>query len=131
MMRRFLGRFDGVAYAAMRLVVAFLFVSHGLQKTAGALGGHSAPITSLLGVAGWIETILGPLIGVGLFTSWAAFIACGELAVAYFRVHYPRGGWPVQNGGEITVALCFAFLYIATRGGGRWSLDALVGGERG
>jgi len=64
----------------------------------------------------------------GLFTSWAAFIASGEMAVAYYIAHIPRGHiWPIQNGGEITVALCFGFLFIATFGSGPISVEALMG----
>ena len=83
------------------------------------------------GLAGAIEIVCGTLIAFGLLTSWAAFIASGEMAVAYFYAHVPRGSlMPIMNGGEITVALCFGFLYIATRGGGRFSLDALMGSGR-
>ena len=76
-------------------------------------------------IAGTLEIVCGILIAIGLFTSWAAFIASGEMAVAYFIAHVPRGSWmPIINGGEITVALCFGFLYIAMRGGGQYSVDA-------
>jgi putative oxidoreductase len=61
----------------------------------------------------------------GLFTTPAAFLASGEMAIAYFKVHAPQGFWPVLNHGEIVVAFCFVFLYIATRGAGIWSLDSL------
>jgi putative oxidoreductase len=125
--KRLLGHFSEVAFAAMRVVVAFNFLGHGLQKLTGALGGHRFPITSQLGLAGLIETVLGALILVGLFTSVAAFVASGEMAFAFFLSHYPSGGWPVQNGGELAVGYCFVFLFIATRGGGRLSLDALFG----
>ena len=84
------------------------------------------PLASLLGVAGLLETILGALIVVGLMTSWAAFIASGEMAVAYFMAQAPRAPWPIQNGGELAVALCFAFLYIAAHGGGRFSADSVI-----
>jgi len=125
--KRLLGHITEVAFAAMRVVVAFNFLGHGLQKLLGLLGGDRFPITSQRGAAGLIETVLGVLILVGLFTSCAAFIASGEMAVAFFLSHYPRGGWPVQNGGELAVSYCFVFLFIATRGGGRFSLDALIG----
>jgi putative oxidoreductase len=68
----------------------------------------------------------GPLIGLGWFTSWAAFAASGQMAFAYFIGHYPRGPLPANNGGDIAVALCFAFLYIAVRGGGGLSVDAFI-----
>ena len=80
-----------------------------------------------LNIANVVEVIAGPLLLVGLFTPVVAFIASGEMAVAYFLAHAPRAMLPLNNNGEIAVALCFGFLYIATRGGGRYSLDALRG----
>jgi putative oxidoreductase len=128
-MGRFLGRFSGLAYAAMRVVLAFMYLSHGLNWLFGTFGGKPVPIASFpFGAAGIIETICGPLILIGLFTPWAAFIASGEMAVAYFYAHVPRGSFlPIKNGSEITVALCFAFLYISTHGGGSISVDRLLG----
>ena len=123
-MRRFLTRYTEFFYAAMRVVLAFLYLSHGLQKLFGAFGGRVVPLASILGVAGVLETVLGALIAVGLLTTWAALFASGEMAAAYFIAHAPRGRLPIQNGGELAVVLCFAFLYIATHGGGRFSLDA-------
>jgi putative oxidoreductase len=123
---RFLKPFDELIYAAMRIVLAFLYATHGLQKALGLFAGHRFPITTQLGVAGWIESILGPLIGFGWYTSWAAFVASGQMAFAYFIGHFPRGRLPANNGGDIAVALCFAFLYIAVRGGGALSVDGLL-----
>jgi putative oxidoreductase len=79
---------------------------------------------SQMGLAGLIEAIGGPLIALGLFTSPIAFIASGEMAVAYFQSHLPRGWWPVQNGGEPALLYCFLFLYFAAVGSGKFSLDA-------
>ena len=131
-MQRYLGRFEGGAFAIMRIVFAFLYWSHGPSWLFGWFTDRPpAQLMSRFGAAGLIEIVCGTLILLGLFTSWAAFIACGEMAVAYFIAHVPRGGWmPIMNGGEITVALCFGFLYIATRGGGPFSLDALLGSKR-
>jgi putative oxidoreductase len=125
-MNHYLRKFDGVAYALMRVVLGFLYWSHGPAWLFGLFGGSGpVPLTSLPGVAGLLEITLGPLIVIGLFAPWAAFVASGEMAVAYFISHVPRGGWmPIENGGEITVALCFGFLYIATRGAGSFSIDA-------
>ena len=132
-MQRYLGRFEGAAYAIMRVVLAFLYWSHGPSWLFGWFTDRPpVPLMSLpFGLAGAIEIVCGTLIAFGLLTSWAAFIACGEMAVAYFYAHVPRGSlMPIMNMGEITVALCFGFLYIATRGGGRFSLDALLGSRR-
>ena len=124
-MRTVLNWYSELLYAAMRVVLAFLYLSHGLQKLFGAFGGHVVPVASLFGVAGVLETVLGALVLVGLFTPWVAFVASGEMAAAYFIAHARRAPLPIQNGGELAVALCFAFLYIAAHGGGRFSLDAV------
>src|SRR5262245_45021236 len=132
-MQRFLGKYEANAYTLMRIVFAFLWWSHGPKWLFGWFGGRPIPeLTPLLTVAGVLETVGGVLIAVGLLTSWVAFLACGEMAAAYFIPHVRRGGYmPIINGSEITVALCFGFLYIATRGGGPFSLDALFRSSRG
>ena len=71
-----------------------------------------------------IEVLCGALILFGLFTQIAAFIASGEMAVAYFKFHFPHGFWPVVNHGEVPVLLCFIFLYLAAAGPGPLSVDA-------
>ena len=114
-------------YAILRIVVGLLFFCHGLQKVFGWFGGvngAAAPLLSLLGIAGLIEIVTGALIAVGFATRTAAFIASGEMAVAYFIGHFPNGFWPIQNGGEESVFYCFVFLYMATRDAGMWSVDA-------
>ncbi len=126
-MKKLLSRFDGPAYAAMRIVLAFLYWSHGVRWLFGMFGGRPAPMFTLIWFAGVIETVAGTLMGLGLWTSCAAFVASGEMAVAYFRAHFPRGVMPIQNGGEIAVALCFVFLYIAAHGSGAFSIDRLRG----
>lgn len=125
-MRRYLGGFESFGYTLLRVVLAFLYFSHGPKWLWGAFGGRPpAPDLMRFKTAGTIEIICGILIAVGLLTSWAAFIASGEMAVAYFIAHVSRGSWmPIINGGEITVALCFGFLYIAMRGAGPYSVDA-------
>ena len=110
-------------YALMRAVFGFLFIFHGLQKMFGMFGGRTAELISLRGLAGVIEIVAGALIMVGLFTRPAAFIASGQMAVAYFMSHQPGGMWPIQNRGEVAVLYCFAFLYIAARGKGVWGFD--------
>jgi len=126
-MEKVLGKFSPQTYALMRIVAGLLFAQHGAQKLFGALGGEARPLASLMGLAGVIELVGGLLIAVGLFAGLAAFIASGEMAVAYFMVHAPRGLFPIQNGGELAVFYCFVFLYIASRGSGTWSIDAARG----
>src|SRR4051812_19584392 len=106
---RFLERFTDVLYAAFRIIFGLLFASHGAQKVFGLLGGEKAT-APLMVVGGWIELVTGLLIALGLFTGIAAFIASGEMAVAYFMAHAPNGFWPLVNHGESAVLYCFAFL---------------------
>jgi putative oxidoreductase len=115
-MQRLLGRISPYTYAALRIVAGVLFACHGAQKLLGLFGGRQVPLMSQMGLAGVIELGCGLLIAIGLFTSLAAFIASGEMAVAYFQAHAPRGPIPIQNDGELAVLYCFLFLYIASRG---------------
>ena len=110
-------------YALLRIVAGLLFACHGAQKLFGSFGGisgHTVPLFSLMGLAGCIEFFGGLLIALGILTNFAAFVASGEMAFAYFMQHFPRGFWPIQNGGEVVVLYCFLFLYIATEGAGLW-----------
>jgi putative oxidoreductase len=125
-MDRWLGRHAERAYALLRIVAGLLFACHGAQKLFGALGGTAMTSNPMMLVAGIIEFGGGLLIAIGLFTSWAAFLASGEMAVAYFMVHAKGGFWPIINKGELAVAYCFLFLYIAARGSGPYSVDAAM-----
>ena len=126
-MQRLLGRFSPLCYALMRIVVGFLFACHGAQKLFGVLGGHQMPLMSQMGLAGVIEFFGGVCIALGLLTSYVAFIASGEMAWAYFQAHAPQGHWPIVNRGELAVAFCFVFLYLASMGSGAISVDRLLG----
>jgi putative oxidoreductase len=121
-MQSLLARFTPYLYALLRIVAGLLFAQHGVQKLFGLLGGTAVPLLSQRGVAGVVETFGGLAIALGAFTSPVAFVASGQMAVAYFQAHLPRGFWPIQNGGELAVLFCFLFLYIASRGSGKWSL---------
>ena len=125
-----LGALEPWARSMLRMVAGFTFSLHGLQKLLGffgGMGGHgaTAPVFSLLWTAGVLETFGGLLLIAGLFTRPVAFVLAGEMAVAYFRAHQPRGLWPIENGGELAVLYCFLFLYLCTAGPGPWSLDRL------
>jgi putative oxidoreductase len=102
-------------------------MAHGTQKLFGFPGatGH-VPYVSLSGLAGVIETAGELCILLGLFTRPVALITAGEMAVAYFLVHFRQGFWPLLNHGELAVVYCFLFLYIAAAGPGPWSLDRIL-----
>ena len=110
----------------LRVVVGLLFACHGAQKLFGVLGGERVELVSLLGLAGVIELVGGLLIAIGLFTGWAAFVCSGLMAVAYFKVHAPRGFWPIQNGGELAALYSFVFLAFAAHGDGAWSVGGAL-----
>lgn len=125
-MQKFVARMAPYSYALLRIVAGLAFAEHGAQKLFGLLGAKAAsPLMSQFGAAGIIEFVGGLLIALGLFTSPVAFIASGEMAVAYFQQHAPRGFWPIQNGGELTVLYCFVFLYFVTVGSGKLSVDSI------
>jgi putative oxidoreductase len=122
--------FEPYLRSLLRIVVGFTFSLHGYQKFFGAfggLGGHKAELTSMMGVAGVLETFGGALIILGLFTRLTAFILCGQMAVAYFRVHIWISPWPLLNQGEITVLYCFTYLWLCSAGAGPISLDGAFG----
>jgi len=119
---KFLGTLEPLAYAAFRIVVGFLFMCHGAQKLFGAFGGHQTLHPPLMVVAAIIEFGGGILVILGLLTRFAAFIGSGEMAFAYFTVHQHRGLLPIQNGGEPAVFYCFALLFIACYGSGKFAV---------
>ena len=114
----------------LRIVAGFTFSLHGFQKLFGMFGGVGgkgavAAAFSQAWAAGVLEGVGGILLMLGLLTTPVAFLLCGEMAVAYFKAHFPRGPWPIRNGGELAVLYCFLFLYLWTAGPGPWSLDRL------
>lgn len=125
-MESFLGKYAPYLYAVLRIVAGLMFAMHGSQKLLGIPGGKDpVSLFSLTGLAGVIELVAGLMIAFGFLASLAAFIASGEMAVAFFMAHVPRHPLPILNGGETAVLFCFLFLYIAARGSGVWSLDSL------
>jgi len=120
-----LSRWQPQLLAILRIVVGLLFLEHATQKFWGfpVPFPMSGPLPPLILAAGTIELIAGILVTIGLFTRLAAFIASGEMAVAYFYGHFPKGFWPAENMGEAAILFCFVFLYLAAAGPGAWSLD--------
>ena len=122
------------ARSLLRIVAGFTFSLHGMQKLLGLFGGMNGSggrvaFGSLLWVAGGLELVGGLMLVLGLFTSPVAFILCGEMAVAYFRAHFPHGPLPLVNHGELAVLYCFIFIYLSTAGAGPLSLDSVVRGK--
>lgn len=125
-----LSRFSPHTLAALRIVAGLLFLAHGLIKVAGFPAGAQPgqqDMLTLFGVGGVIEIVTGALIMLGLFTRPAAFIASGQMAVAYFMFHAPSSVYPAVNGGDAAILFSFLFLYLTTAGPGAFALDNRVG----
>jgi len=122
----FMKQYEAQTYALLRIVAGFLFLWHGSQKLL------SFPTESMAAgyvkyAAGGIELVGGTLIMIGLFTSPAAFLASGLMAVAYWMAHGTNEILPILNRGELAVLYCFVFLYLSSKGDGIWS----AGGDKG
>jgi putative oxidoreductase len=133
-------RYAAEAQGALRVMTALLYMQHGLQKmihfpNAGHFPGPF-DLFSLPGVAGVLEVFGGLAVALGLFTRPVAFVLCGEMAVAYWMVHFPSGlntpyGFmPVVNNGDGAVLFCFIYLFLWRAGPGAWSLDSWLAARR-
>src|SRR5689334_15953930 len=123
------------AQALLRIVTGYLFITHGTAKhlhMPHVASFDNLQVFSLMGLAGAIEIVGSILLILGLFTRPAAFIMCGEMAVAYFMAHASQGNVlvPMLNRGELAVLYCFVFLFFAAAGPGAWSLDGSMRGRR-
>ncbi len=123
-----------VLLSILRIVIGFLYMQHGAEKLFGVPGDHfelisTAKLFTLApGLAGILEFGGGLLVLIGLFTRPVAFILSGEMAFAYFMVHFPHNHvFPLLNGGDLAVLFCFTFLYLSAAGPGPWSVDRARG----
>lgn len=123
---QFMEKWGDQAYALLRIVSGFLFIFHSQGKLEKVIAGEGGWVHW---IGGPVELIGGLLIMVGLFTSPAAFLSSGMMAVAYWYAHAPQGLLPIENRGELAIMFCFVFLLISTRGAGIWSIDALRAGK--
>jgi putative oxidoreductase len=126
-----ISRLEPYVLSIMRIMAGLLFMEHGTAKLFGFPPGTATPaVFGLVWFASIIELVGGALVALGLFTRYAAFIMSGEMAFAYFLSHAPHGFFPMVNRGEGAVLYCFIFLYLAVAGGGAWSLDRLISGDK-
>ena len=111
--------------SVLRIMTGLLFLEHGTQKLLNfpPRANPGPALLSLLGLQGLIELVGGILIVIGLFTRSVAFILAGDMAIAYFMAHAPRGFFPLVNGGQLAIFFCFVFLYLSVAGSGVWSVD--------
>ena len=126
---KMLARCEPMVLSIFRIMVGLLLYQYGVAKLfkfPPVPMFEKVELMSLIGAAGTLELILGGLLILGLFTRPVAFILCGEMAFAYFIGHFPRGFFPLLNGGNAAILFCFACLYLACAGRGVWSLDAVL-----
>src|SRR5260370_12175892 len=126
-------------YCITRLIVGLMFASHGAQLVLGMFGGLPGSDEMMMQVGGWIQLVGGFLIAFGFLTRLAAFIASGEMAVAYFMIHVANAATPMakffpissagpqfSNKGELAIFYCWFFLFVVFYGSGRWSIDSII-----
>jgi putative oxidoreductase len=116
-----------IVLSLFRIFFGLMFLCHGTSLLFGRPADTVAASGSLVWLSGLIELITGILIALGLFTRPAAFIASGEMAVAYFTQHLPHGFWPISNGGELAVMYCWAFFLLVFTGPGAYALETRFG----
>jgi len=124
----FLSRYASQILGVTRIVAGLAFLEHGTTKLFNFPPGQlHPPLTSMLGVGGVIELVAGALITLGFFSRCAAFVASGEMAVAYFLFHMKILGqtdlFPTHNGGDAAILFCFLFLYLASAGPGSFAVN--------
>jgi putative oxidoreductase len=132
-MFRSMSRYEPQFLGMLRIVAGLLFLAHGLVKLFGFPAGAQPglqPLDTLFGIGGLLELLLGGLIALGLFTRPAAFLAAGEMAVAYWMFHAPQSFYPVVNEGDAAILYCFFFLYLVARGPGAFSVEGARSGRR-
>jgi putative oxidoreductase len=121
-----LERWQDQVLAVFRIVIGFLFATHGAAAIFGILG--TKQVEALVWPGWWasaIQFVGGAFVMLGLGTRYAALLCSGSMAYAYFSVHQAGALLPVQNGGEKAALFAFAFLLIAFLGSGAWALERL------
>jgi putative oxidoreductase len=119
----------GTTQAVLRIGAGLLYMQHGLQKLFGMFGGidghgGAVQLASQFGLAGVLEALGGLLIVLGLLTRPVTALLALEMLVAFFQAHFPRGGFPIQNGGEVPLLYMLVWIFFAANGAGPASLDA-------
>jgi len=125
---KLLSKWQPTALSLLRFIAGLLLFQYGVAKLLKFPAGtmfEKVELFSLIGAAGTLELVLGGLLMIGLFSRIVAFILSGEMAFAYFIGHFPKGFFPLFNNGTAAILFCFACLYLATAGGGPYSIDEM------
>lgn len=122
-----LSKHSDSTYALLRIISGGLFSFHGAQKIFGLFAGHETAFLSQMWFGGLIELVCGLCLVIGFQTRIAAFLSSGTMAVAYIQFHwafrFDENFFPIVNNGDAAILYCFLFLFIASKGAGKWSMD--------
>lgn len=130
-----------LAEPLVRVTIGLMLVPHGAQKLFGWFGGYGVEATgqffsaklglpaSLALMAGLIEFFGGLMLAVGLLTRPVAALVFGMMAFAVIMVHIPAGYFWTDGGFEYPLMWGLVALSYVIRGGGRYSVDALIARE--
>jgi putative oxidoreductase len=130
---KMLAKWQPTALSLFRFITGLLLFQYGIAKLfkfPAVPYFAKVELMSLIGVAGTLELVLGALLMIGLCTRIVAFVLSGEMAFAYFLGHMFKDPanpvfLPLLNGGTAAILFCFACLYLATAGGGPYSVDEM------
>jgi putative oxidoreductase len=126
------------AYAFMRFATGVVLLPHGIQKIlflsidryTQIIAAKGLPFPQLLAyLTFFTESVAAACLAIGLFTRVAAAMIAIEMIVIVFIFQWSFGYFWTNRGYEY--ALLWALLCIAIffRGGGRFSVDRLIGKE--
>jgi putative oxidoreductase len=130
-----------LAEPLVRVASGLLLLPHGAQKLFGWFGGHGIEATGqffaaklglppgLALLTGLIEFVGGLALAAGLATRLVAALVLGMMLVAIFQVHLGNGFFWTSGGFEYPLMWGLVALSFVIRGGGRYSLDAVIGCE--
>ncbi|HMH62967.1 MAG TPA: DoxX family protein [Bradyrhizobium sp.] len=130
-MDQMLAKYQPTALSLFRFITGLLLFQYGVAKIFKfPVLPYFANVPPLIYTAGAIELTGGALLMLGLFTCPVAFVLSGEMAFAYFLGHMFKDPanpvfLPLLNNGTPAILFCFACLYLATAGGGPYSVDEM------
>jgi len=135
------GSYDAVgdiAYALMRVVIGYILFMHGWGKIHMGVATVAANIMAKNGLqpslvfayaATALETVGAVCIILGVFTRFFAAAIAVEMGIALLFVHAAKGFAAAQGGFEYVLLIGIVMFVVAIRGGGRYSVDRMIGRE--
>lgn len=141
--RSLLASDNSLAALVLRVPIGVIFAAHGAQKLFGWFGGYGlegtgqylasiglAPGYPMAVLAGGTEFFGGLALILGLLVRPAAAALAFAMLVAIFAAHWSSGFFAASGGYEFALALFAASLSLVFSGGGRYSLDHQLSGQR-